>query len=365
MLPLLLVLIAFAAPPGLAAAEPVHELERTQVRVSFTAGGQFQIDVGNDPDWLLARVEPFSGLPLSRRLDPSARDRRLAELVPTFARWVWVYFDGERADVTVEYLPPPPSPREAARPPLASMRLTGEVPQGAKTFSWAYGLVVDPYPMVVTDAGGAPLTRWVDGDLESEQLDLAALTPVSRWRVSATYLGLGFTHILPKGLDHILFVLGIFLLSARWRPVVAQITTFTVAHTLTLALAIFGVLSLPSRVVEPLIALSIAYVAFENLVTSELKPWRIGLVFTFGLLHGMGFAGVLSDVGLPRPQLVPALLSFNLGVEGGQLTVIALAFVSVGWLRNESWYRRRAVWPLSLLIGGIGLYWTAQRILAG
>ena len=177
-----------------------------------------------------------------------------------------------------------------------------------------------------------------------------------------TYLGLGFTHILPKGLDHILFVLGIFLLSTRLKPIVAQVTTFTVAHTITLGLAILGVLSLPSRVVEPLIALSIVYVAVENLVTSELKPWRLALVFGFGLLHGMGFAGVLRDLGLPRSELAAGLVSFNLGVEGGQLAVIAIAFGVVGWMSHEEWYRRRAVWPMSIAIAVIGLYWTVTRL---
>ncbi len=114
------------------------------------------------------------------------------------------------------------------------------------------------------------------------------------------YLSLGYTHILPKGLDHILFVLGLFLLSPRLRPMLLQVTAFTIAHSITLGLSIYGIVSLPSRIVEPLIALSIAYVAIENLVTRELKPWRLALVFMFGLLHGMGFAGVLRELGLPR-----------------------------------------------------------------
>jgi hypothetical protein len=115
---------------------------------------------------------------------------------------------------------------------------------------------------------------------------------------------------------------GLFLLSLRWRPLLLQISAFTLAHSITLGLTMYGVVSLPARLVEPLIAASIVYVAVENLVTSELKPWRIALVFSFGLLHGMGFAGVLRDVGLPRPQFLTALLAFNAGVEAGQPTVI-------------------------------------------
>ena len=141
-------------------------------------------------------------------------------------------------------------------------------------------------------------------------------------------------------------------------------TAFTIAHSITLALTMYGIVSLPSRVVEPLIALSIAYVAIENLVTSELKPWRLALVFVFGLLHGMGFAGVLSDLGLPRGEFLTALLSFNLGVEAGQLTVIAIAALCVVWYRHRPWYHRRVVVPASLAIAAIGVYWTVTRVFA-
>ena len=128
-----------------------------------------------------------------------------------------------------------------------------------------------------------------------------------------------------------------------------QVSTFTLAHSITLGLTIYGVVSLPARVVEPMIALSIAYVAIENLVTAELKSWRVALVFAFGLLHGMGFAGVLRDLGLPRAQFLTALLTFNLGVEAGQLTVIALAFAAVAyWRANRPAYRRFIVQPVSL-----------------
>ena len=119
------------------------------------------------------------------------------------------------------------------------------------------------------------------------------------------------------------------------------------------------------RVVEPLIALSIAYVAVENIVTSELKPWRLALVFGFGLLHGMGFAGVLAELGLPRGEFAAALMSFNLGVEGGQLAVIAGLFAALGWARHAPWYRRAAVVPASLGIAAVGVYWTVTRALGG
>ena len=169
---------------------------------------------------------------------------------------------------------------------------------------------------------------------------------------------------MPKGLDHILFVLGLFLLSVRLAPLLIQVTAFTVAHTLTLALSVYGVVSLPSSIVEPLIAASIVYVAVENILTPQLKPWRALVVFGFGLLHGLGFAGVLQEVGLPHGQFVPALVSFNVGVELGQLAVIALAYLAVGiWGRNRPWYRPRVVIPASATVAAVGLFWTVQRAL--
>ena len=144
-----------------------------------------------------------------------------------------------------------------------------------------------------------------------------------------------------------------------------QVTAFTIAHTITLALTIYGVVSLRPAIVEPAIALSIVYVAVENIATSELKPWRIALVFGFGLLHGMGFAGVLSQLGLPRSEFLTALLCFNAGVELGQLSVILAAFLLLGLpFRRKPWYRRRVVVPASLAIAAVGLYWAIQRIAA-
>ena len=343
-----------------------HELELTEVHVTFSSDGTFRIEVMNDPGWLLMRVEPFSGLDLSGRLDPPARDRRLVEMEPTFAEWVHLYFDGERAATSATYLPPTEDGSTAPDgTALGVMRLDGRVPPGAETFSFAYGLIMDPYSLLIRDRSDEVITYWNVGEYETEPMLLGELTPPTRWQVVGTYLQLGFTHIVPRGLDHILFVIGIFLLGTRLTPMLAQVTTFTVAHTITLGLTMFGVLSLPGRVVEPLIALSIAYVAIENIVTSDLKPWRLALVFGFGLLHGMGFAGVLNELGLPRGEFVSALMSFNLGVEGGQLAVIAGLFAALGWARHAPWYRRAAVVPLSLGIATVGVYWTVTRALGG
>jgi hypothetical protein len=173
----------------------------------------------------------------------------------------------------------------------------------------------------------------------------------------------GFLHVLPLGMDHILFVLGIFLLSRKWKPLLYQVSAFTLAHTLTLGMATVGWVSLPSSVVEPIIAGSIAFVALENIFFPKYHVRRLIIVFLFGLIHGLGFAGALSDLSLDSAVLITSLIGFNLGVEGGQLAVILLAFLGVYRFKNEQKYRRGVVIPVSLAIAGLGIYWMIERII--
>ncbi|MEY3896275.1 MAG: hypothetical protein RLZZ214_1795 [Verrucomicrobiota bacterium] len=176
-----------------------------------------------------------------------------------------------------------------------------------------------------------------------------------------TWIHAGFVHILPKGLDHICFILGLFFLQPKWKPLLWQTSAFTLAHSITLALAVLGVFTIPSSIVEPMIALSIAYVGLENLWVKELKPWRVALVFGLGLLHGMGFASVMKELELPQGQVIEPLVGFNLGVELGQVTVLAAAFaVTIWFLKKPAFGVVRKV--ASGMIGAVGLYWTFERI---
>jgi hypothetical protein len=181
-------------------------------------------------------------------------------------------------------------------------------------------------------------------------------------RQLSLYLRLGFRHIVPEGADHILFVLGLFFLGITWRKLLSQTTVFTVAHATTLFLSTYGIFSLPSRYVEPAIALSIAFIAIENVLKPKLGPGRLAIVFGFGLVHGLGFASSLSDIPFPKTDFMVALLGFNFGVDLGQLFVIALAFLAVGWFRNRPWFRRGIAIPCSLGIAAVGLFWGVQRI---
>jgi hypothetical protein len=177
------------------------------------------------------------------------------------------------------------------------------------------------------------------------------------------YIVIGFEHIIPKGLDHILFVLGLFFFSLKMRPLLLQITAFTLAHTVTLAMATAGLVSVPPSIIEPLIALSIAFVALENIKGGNITYRRTAIVFAFGLLHGLGFASVLGDVGLEPSKFISSLIAFNIGVELGQLSVILIAFITLGLaFGKKPWYRKFIAIPSSILIAIVGLYWTVERI---
>ena len=177
-----------------------------------------------------------------------------------------------------------------------------------------------------------------------------------------SFLRQGFVHVVPLGLDHILFVFGIFLLSRKWKPLILQVSAFTLAHTLTLALATLGIISVSSKIVEPIIAASIAIIAIENIVFPGYKPYRLIVVFIFGLIHGLGFAGALSGFDLEPSSLLIGLFGFNLGVEFGQLSLLFAAYMFTAQIKNKENYRQWIVLPGSIIIALFGVYWTIERI---
>ena len=177
------------------------------------------------------------------------------------------------------------------------------------------------------------------------------------------YLKLGFQHIIPSGPDHILFVISLCLLSTKISTIIWQASAFTVAHTITLALSMKNIIVAPPDLVEPIIALSICFVAVENLLITELKAWRVIIVFLFGLIHGMGFASALNEIGLPRNKFYTSVFSFNIGVELGQITIIFLVFALLIYrFDRKEWYRKYIVCPLSAIIAIIAAWWTIQRV---
>ncbi len=175
-----------------------------------------------------------------------------------------------------------------------------------------------------------------------------------------SFFTMGVEHIL-RGYDHLVFLLGLVVIGGRPRSVLVVVTAFTVAHSITLALAVLGVWAPSPRIVEPAIALSIAYVGVENFFVRDIsKRWRI--TFPFGMIHGFGFAGALRAASLSRADLAPALVLFNLGVEAGQIAALALLLPALFLLRKARWFRTRGVQLVSAAIVVAGLVWFVLRV---
>lgn len=345
------------------AALRAHEIGTTRVSVLFHEDRSYGIDIVTDAAALVDKLGASTGSRAPDNADPARLQSLLESLDERFRQKVTTRFDESDVRPEIAYaVAPGVDPGAGA---VATIHLTGRIPAHARDFSWTYAWTFAPYAITVRhSASDNPATEWLEGGQPSARYALASPAPrVNQLATAWRYLTLGFTHIVPNGFDHVLFVLGIYLLSGRARAVFYQVSAFTVAHSITLGLSMYGFVTVSPRVVEPMIALSIAYVAIENVLLSELKAWRVALVFAFGLLHGLGFAGALQELALPRSEFVTALLGFNVGVEMGQLTVIGAAFLLVGWhCSGQAWYRSRIVVPASAAIACTAVYWTIQRL---
>ena len=380
LLPTLSLAVATVGLTLLAAAGPLvstalaHPLAFTEVTLTLGPGGAFSADIRYDLDALALGVpidtDDAALAAALAALPPDELDERLGRLRRLFERRVRVRFDGDPVPFEVEFPDyGAPETTTAAIPTVLGLtaRLTGTIPPEAATVGFFASRAFGEVHLTIVDASRGEETRSIlEPGARSEPLDLTGpILPPGPWETAWRYLRLGFVHILPAGADHILFVLALFLLSARLRPLVWQVTAFTVAHAVTLTLAALGVVALAPRIVEPLIALSVAGVAVENVLTDRLTRWRAAVVFGFGLLHGLGFAGVLGELGLPEQGRLLALTAFNGGIELGQLAVIAGAAAALGWCRAKPWYRRRVTVPLSCGIALTGLAWAVERTLGG
>jgi hypothetical protein len=262
-----------------------------------------------------------------RASEPDALKARFDAFWPAMQQRVTVLVDGSpvtiaNPDITIGEIGNVEAIRET------SLRFTAPIPEGGQTVQvgWdrAFGTLV-----IRQQGVEAPYDGYLEAGALTDPIALSGGDQASGWQTFVNYIPVGFDHIVPKGLDHILFVLGLFFLSTRMAPLLTQVSLFTLAHTITLALAALGYVSIPGYIVEPLIAASITYVAVENIFMKNLSLWRPVVVFVFGLLHGLGFASVLGEFGLPEGTFVPALIGFNVGVEVGQLAVIAVTFLAV------------------------------------
>ena len=310
-----------------------------------------------------------------RVLPPEALREHWHAFEATFLERIQIKYDGKLAPQSIQSVHIPDAGYTKV-PRISLIILEGQVPPFAQSLSWYYPLAFGDNAVRVRQVNEAEKKwhwsehQWIRKDQPSQAFSLhEVFAERPWWQVMWSYIVIGFEHIVPLGVDHVLFIIGIFLFSAYLRPLFWQVTMFTLAHTLTLGLSSAGWIALSPRIVEPLIALSIAYIGFENIWAtrkgnqSRLSPYRLPLVFAFGLLHGLGFAGVLADFGMPDNAFFTALISFNIGVEVAQIALILIAFGLVGyWFRHRTWYRSVVIVPGSLMIGLVGAYWTIERI---
>ena len=288
---------------------------------SFVAG----VDLSDIADTdLSSQAATYDNL---RAMDPAALEAQFTAFWPQMATAITLHADDLALTPQLDSVNVPP----VGNPDLlrtSDVTFSAPLPDGASTveFGWSASLgAIVLRQMDVTE----PYDGYLDNGATSGPVALAGGDQASGWQTFVNYIPVGFDHILPKGLDHILFVLGLFFLAARAGPLILQVSLFTLAHTITLALAALGYVSISGDIVEPLIAASIVFVAVENIFTKKVSRWRPFVIFGFGLLHGLGFASVLGEFGLPDSTFVAALIGFNVGVEIGQLAVIAVMFLCV------------------------------------
>lgn len=364
-----------------------HEIRPAIVDFTFNKEGFYQLTIQHNLEALLAEVgsqhndteesansKKYDQL---RNLSAAELNQEFEKFSDNFLKKIQLKFDGEKQALKILDVDIPEiGDIELARDSV--INIAGLIPESTKNLSWQWhaslGNAVlrvsskenpELYSSYLTDGKVSDLVAiGIDcSDPENSQKGGGCAPKLTQWQAFKNYIQVGFVHIVPKGLDHILFVVGLFLLSTQLKPLLIQVTSFTLAHTVTLALGIYGIVNISAAIVEPLIAASIIYVCIENIYSSKLSRWRPIIVFLFGLLHGLGFASVLTEIGLRQANFVSGLIGFNVGVELGQLAVIAACFAIVGiWFSKKSWYRQMITIPASVLIAIIAGYWFVERV---
>ena len=352
-----------------------HLLNMTKVMVNIQPAGELSIDL--QVDMSRAAGGPLEYYRLSQLVKP-ADDPVFVQLTERLVHAIDLRLDGTPIGVRLVKIELPRlSKEDFVNPlnwPMTQVRLQGTLPRPLHDARTLQGVMGTSFPFeepisltFSLDAEQRTMTRWLVAGQTSPMFALkkgeAPVQPESTDSGSLLrYVVFGFTHILPKGLDHVLFVLGLYLGARSFRSLLILVTSFTVAHSITLALAALGAVRLPPGIVEPLIAASIVWVGVENAFVKRASRYRPVLVFGFGLLHGLGFASALSELHLPSENFLLALLSFNVGIELGQLAVIALALAVTVWFRQKLWYQPRIAVPASVAIAVLAAIWTVQRI---
>lgn len=295
-----------------------------------------------------------------RALEPEVLRRRLIRAGQSWVPDVRIEVDGRDVLMTLTAVQVG-AVGDITLPRISHITLTGSVPGDAGVFrvNWPDGAGT----LVLRQQRAAtPFSGYVDGG-QSSPLIYVRGGEVRNSETFKLFVQNGFLSILPNGLDHVLFILALFFLSPGLNALLWQAVAFTSAHSVTLALATLGLISVPAGLAELLIAASIVYVAVGNLPGRDLSRMRLIAVFVFGLAHGVGLSAALAAHNPLAVQTIPALLGFNAGVEIGQLAVLALAFFGVSyWFGAKPWYRSYVAVPISALIAISGVYWLAALV---
>ena len=296
----------------------------------------------------------------ARALGPEALSDAFREVWPGVRQDITANVDGQAVPLEISEISiPDVGDTDLAR--ISTVTLTGQLPEGDAPLVVGWDASFGPLVVRQTNVDGG-YSAFLNNGALSDPIARTGGSDETAWSAFVSYIGVGFDHIIPLGLDHILFVLGLFFLALRMGALLWQVTAFTLAHTVTLALGALDIVRISPDVVEPLIAASIVYVGIENIFSRGLTPWRPVIVFLFGLLHGLGFASVLQDFGLGADYFIPKLIGFNIGVELGQLAAIAAAYIAFGALvGSHDWYKRRIGSPVSLGIALIAAFWVLER----
>ena len=369
-------LLLFSLWTGVARADVVKP---ALIEISVHTSGKVHVDMRASIEALLtginARYKNTQDAPNAAEYDalrillPDALREKFIPFEQTLLEKIDMFADGVEVELVIDKVTIP-EPGYTKVPRISVIELTGTLERSTKELEWYYPAQFGDNAVRVRQVDEENEQwhwsewQWIRDDSVSKPFSLDELfTRLPVHEVVLNYISIGFDHILPRGTDHILFIIGIFLLSVQLRPLLWQLTMFTIAHTITLGLAMTGYLDIPERIVQPLIALSIAWIGVENVFFPHLSRHRLAIVFGFGLLHGIGFADALADFGMPDGAFLTALISFNIGVELGQIAIIGLCLLVFGlWFRNRGWYRNLFVIPASLFIAAVGLFWTFDRL---
>lgn len=357
-----------------ARAAAAHEISPAVVEVNFAQSRPgFDIVIRQNFEVLLAGIEfrhsdtdqspQKAAYDRLRALPEADLARAIGAFLPKFTGAVRFEVDGRPTPLTVAAIDVEANPNVATgRTTRLRLKADGDAP--ARAISWFHGTNFGPAVLRVRETtGGALKTFWIEQGQASPPIELSQIRNPDPRRELADFVRVGYVHILPLGYDHILFIVGVFFLATTLRRIVTLVTTFTVAHSVTLYLGARSILVLPASFVEAGIALSIAVVGVEILGRTRERAFalKIATVFAFGLLHGLGFAGVLMDSGFRQGQILLPLVAFNVGVELGQLTVIAAMYLLVARLLrgNEDAVRRLRLGAAAVLaVAGLALFVT-------